>query len=34
VKRNFKAKLKVARKSHIKKDENAVQAFKKTLVKN
>ena len=34
VKRNFKAKLKVARKSHIKKDENAVEAIKKTSVKN
>jgi transposase len=32
VKRNFKAKLKVARKSHIKKDENAVDDFKKTSV--
>ena len=32
VKRNFKAKLKVARKSHIKKDENAVDDFKKTFV--
>jgi hypothetical protein len=34
VKRNFKAKLKATRKSHIKKDENAVEAFKKTSVKN
>ena len=33
VKRNFKAKLKVARKSHIKKDENAVESFKKTSAK-
>jgi transposase len=32
VKRNFKAKLKVARKSHIKEDENAVDDFKKTFV--
>lgn len=32
VKRHFKAKLKVARKSHIKKDENAVDDFKKTSV--
>ena len=30
VKRHFGAKLKVARKSHIKKDPNAVEAFKKT----
>ena len=29
VKRKFRAKLKVARKSHIKKDEQAVAAFKK-----
>lgn len=34
VKRNFKAKLKVARKSHIKKNENAVESFKKTSVKS
>jgi hypothetical protein len=34
VKRNFKAKLKVARKSHIKKDENAGESFKKTSVKS
>jgi transposase len=34
VKRNFKAKLKVARKSHLKKDENAVESFKKTFVKS
>ncbi|PJJ10751.1 hypothetical protein CLU83_4213 [Flavobacterium sp. 1] len=31
VKRHFGAKLKVTRKSHSKKDKNAVQAFKKTL---
>lgn len=31
VKRHFRAKLKVARKSHSKKDEDAVEAFKKTL---
>ena len=31
-KRNFGAKIKVARKSHIKKDENAVSDFKKTLL--
>ena len=30
--RHFGAKVKVARKSHIKKDEEAVSAFKKTLV--
>lgn len=30
IKRHFGAKLKVARKSHSKKDENAVEAFKKT----
>lgn len=30
VKRHFGAKLKVSRKSHIKKDENAVDTFKKT----
>jgi transposase len=30
VKRKFGAKIKVARKSHIKKDENAVEIFKKT----
>ena len=30
VKRHFGAKLKVARKSHILKDEQAVEAFKKT----
>ena len=32
VKRHFGAKLKVARKSHVHKDKEAVQAFKKTLV--
>jgi transposase len=31
VKRHFGAKLKVSRKSHIKKDPNAVDTFKKTL---
>lgn len=30
--RNFKSKVKVARKSHIKKDKEAVEAFKKTSV--
>ena len=34
VVRKFKAKIKVARKSHIKKDEQAVEAFKKTSVKS
>ena len=34
VKRNFGAKLKVARKSHIKKDQEAVDLFKKTLVRS
>jgi transposase len=29
--RNFKSSVKVARKSHIKKDENQVNTFKKTL---
>jgi transposase len=29
--KNFGSKVKVARKSHIKKDENAVETFKKTL---
>lgn len=33
VKRNFGAKLKVARKSHVKKDKEAVTIFKKTSVK-
>jgi transposase len=32
--RNFGSKIKVARKSHIKKDEKAVDAFKKTSVKS
>ena len=32
--RNFGSKIKVARKSHIKKDPEAVAAFKKTLVKS
>lgn len=32
VKRNFGAKIKVARKSHIKKDEAAVDSFKKTSI--
>jgi len=30
--RHFATKIKVARKSHVKKDENAVEAFKKTLI--
>lgn len=30
VKRNFGAKIKVARKSHVKKDDEAVDSFKKT----
>ena len=34
VVRKFKAKIKVARKSHIKKDEEIVVAFKKTSVKS
>ena len=34
IKRKFKVGLKVARKSHIQKDEKAVEAFKKTPVKN
>jgi transposase len=34
VKRNFGAKVKVARKSHIRKDKQAVEAFKKTSVTN
>ena len=34
IKRHFKAKLKVARKSHIKKDEKAVESFKKTSGKS
>jgi transposase len=32
--RNFKSSVKVARKSHVNKDENEVEAFKKTLVKS
>lgn len=32
--RNFGSKIKVARKSHVKKDVEAVATFKKTLVKN
>ena len=32
--KNFGSKIKVARKSHIKKDEQAVSTFKKTLVKS
>lgn len=32
--KNFGSKVKVARKSHIKKDEVAVSTFKKTLVKS
>lgn len=32
VQRHFGAKVKVARKSHVKKDKEAVEAFKKTLV--
>ena len=31
--RHFQSKIKVARKSHVKKDEAAVATFKKTLVK-
>jgi len=34
VRLNFDAKIKVARKSHVKKDEQAVEAFKKTSVKS
>lgn len=34
VVRKFKAKVKVARKAHIKKDKQAVEAFKKTSVKS
>lgn len=34
VVRKFKAKIKVARKSHVKKDEQAVATFKKTLNKS
>ncbi len=32
--RHFQSKIKVARKSHIKKDEEAISTFKKTLVKS
>lgn len=32
--RHFGSKIKVARKSHVKKDEAQVDTFKKTLVKN
>lgn len=32
--RNFGSKIKVARKGHVKKDEEAVGTFKKTLVKS
>lgn len=32
--RHFQSKIKVARKSHIKKDEESVVAFKKTLAEN
>lgn len=32
VQRNFKTRIKVARKSHVKKEEEKGQAFKKTLV--
>ena len=34
VKRNFGAKMKVARKSHIHKDEDAVESFKKSSAKD
>jgi hypothetical protein len=34
VKRHFHTKIKVARKSHVKKDESLVSAFKKTSVKS
>ncbi len=34
VRLNFDTKIKVARKSHVKKDEQAVEAFKKTSVKS
>lgn len=33
VVRKFQAKIKVARKSHVKKDKEAVEAFKKTSIK-
>ena len=32
--RHFGSKIKVARKSHVKKDEEAIATFKKTSVKN
>ena len=32
--RHFGSKIKVARKSHVKKDEEAVATFKKTSLKN
>lgn len=32
--RHFGSKIKVARKSHVKKDDQAVETFKKSLVKN
>lgn len=32
--RHFGSKIKVARKSHVKKDDELVETFKKTLVKN
>lgn len=32
--RHFGSKIKVARKSHVKKDDQAVETFKKTLVKS
>lgn len=31
--KNFNSKIKTARKSHVKKDEEAIKTFKKTLVK-
>ena len=34
VVRKYKAKVKVARKSHIKKDVQAVEAFKKTFIRS
>ena len=34
AKRHFGSKIKVARKSHVKKDDHAVETFKKTLVKS
>jgi hypothetical protein len=34
VERNFGTKIKVARKSHVKKDERSVEDFKKTSVRN